>query len=108
MVEKGLNNKMMLCSFSNSSLLLFLEDFTLAWQQCFQGSVVFPLVSLPDFSLVSCPLKVVSGVTLQLQGFHGVVTFHRWVTDQAVIALIFPPFKIAQQIDSHPLCALIL
>ena len=45
-----------------------------------------PLPSQPIFSLFSCPLKVVSGVTLHLQGSHGFVTFDRslTVTDHAL------------------------
>ena len=45
-----------------------------------------PLPSQPIFSLFSCPLKVVSGVTLHLQGSHGFVTFDRSlsVTDHAL------------------------
>ena len=59
--------------------------------------------ALPDsstiFSLVSCTLKVVSGVTLQLQGSHGFVTFDRWltVTDHALTPWLHWYSKIAQQ-----------
>ena len=62
--------------FVNSWRILYFGFLSMLSRKC---GILFGV--LPDsftiFSLVSCPLKLVSGVTLQLQGSHGFVTFDR-------------------------------